>query len=155
MRQYILTLLPNYTEAEDVLAETNMSIWEQFDENDEPRDFRAWACTIAYYQVLTRRKQLARRGKVLSDELIDLLASEAVEHLERPDQRIEALRTCLEKLNQAHRELIQKYYSGGWKLEEIAQTLGHTTAAVKTRISRIRRKLHLCIESQFTTEDLA
>jgi RNA polymerase sigma-70 factor, ECF subfamily len=52
---YIFTLLPNRTDAEDVLQEVSKLMWERFDEADPPGDFVAWGCRIAFYKVMEHR----------------------------------------------------------------------------------------------------
>src|SRR5262245_41559176 len=48
---YVLTLLPNRTDAEDVLQEATLVLWDKFDDEHPPDDFAAWGCRIAYFKV--------------------------------------------------------------------------------------------------------
>src|SRR5256885_7322981 len=48
---YIYVLVPNRTDAEDLLQETSLVICEKFHEFKEGTDFVAWACQIAYWRV--------------------------------------------------------------------------------------------------------
>ena len=57
LNDYVLSLVPNWADAEEVLQETKLRLWQQYHEYDPTKDFGAWACTIAYYQVLTMRKR--------------------------------------------------------------------------------------------------
>src|SRR3954453_5533910 len=59
---YILTLLPRRADAEDVLQETSLVMWDKFDEQAPPTDFAAWGCRIAYFKVLDffKRSQRSR-----------------------------------------------------------------------------------------------
>src|SRR5207249_11545384 len=43
---YILTLLPNRADADDVLQEASLVMWDKFDERAPPSDFTAWGCRI-------------------------------------------------------------------------------------------------------------
>src|SRR5581483_11860827 len=49
---YILTLLPNRADADDVLQEASLVMWDKFDDRRPPDDFAAWGCRIAYFKVL-------------------------------------------------------------------------------------------------------
>ena len=60
---YILTLLPHRADAEDVLQEASLVMWDKFDEHNPPDDFAAWGCRIAYFKVLDFYKK-SRRAKV-------------------------------------------------------------------------------------------
>ena len=148
MRQYILTLLPNYTEAEDVLAETNMRIWEQFDELDEPRDFRAWACTIAYYQVLTWRKRRGRQRLVFDDALVKELSARSESAAERTNARHEALLTCLSEVSERSRSLLAKVYRDGRRVKDVASEMGRTAESLYKVVQRLRVTLRDCIEQR-------
>ena len=46
--RYVLTLLPDHTEAEDVLQETAAALWEKFAEYDSEKPFFPWACRFAF-----------------------------------------------------------------------------------------------------------
>src|SRR5437764_12424304 len=49
---YILTLLPHRADADDVLQEASLVMWDKFDVADPPVDFAAWGGRIAYFKVL-------------------------------------------------------------------------------------------------------
>ena len=49
---FILSLLPNRSEAEDVLQETNLILCQKASEYDEDGHFQGWAFKIARYQVM-------------------------------------------------------------------------------------------------------
>ena len=78
LKSYILTLVPNLADAEQIAQETSLRLWEQFDRYDPSLgDFSAWARTIAHFQVMTYRKKLSRERIVFSSALIDALAETA------------------------------------------------------------------------------
>jgi len=59
---YVLALVQNWNDADDILQAVAVRLWEQFDEYRPDGDFGAWACKIAYYEVLTYRKRKGRRA---------------------------------------------------------------------------------------------
>src|SRR5262245_42398981 len=76
---YILTLLPNRADADDLLQEVSLVLWGKFDEQSPPDDFAAWGCRIAYFKVLDFYKK-GRRSRVLfSQEVLERLAETAAE----------------------------------------------------------------------------
>src|SRR5436305_15293458 len=66
---YIYVLVPNRSDAEDLLQETSLVICEKFHEFREGTDFVAWACQIAYWRVRYSRQTYAR-AKVLFDQVV-------------------------------------------------------------------------------------
>src|SRR5215212_9863961 len=57
---YILTLLPNRADADDVLQEASLAMWDKFDADQPPTDFLAWARRVAYHKVLDFHKKAHR-----------------------------------------------------------------------------------------------
>ena len=57
---FTTTLLPVAADAEDVLQEANMVLWEKFDQYVPGTSFFAWACRVIRFQVLKYREKQAR-----------------------------------------------------------------------------------------------
>jgi len=49
---YILSLVPNFNDADDLLQDTTKLMWEKFDDFVLGTDFLAWGKKIAYYQIM-------------------------------------------------------------------------------------------------------
>ncbi|WP_145282237.1 sigma factor [Pirellulimonas nuda] len=60
---FVLALLPNFADADEVLQETKLRLWEQFDGYDPSQSFDAWARSVAYFQILTKRVDLRAGGQ--------------------------------------------------------------------------------------------
>src|SRR5437868_8976600 len=97
---YILTLLPRRADADDVLQEASLVMWDKFDERHPPDDFAAWGCRIAYFKVLDFYKKSQRCRVCFSQAMLEHVAETGVEQAAtlRLDERREALSRCVEKL---------------------------------------------------------
>jgi RNA polymerase sigma-70 factor (ECF subfamily) len=87
---YVLTLLPNRADADNVLQEASLVMWDKFDECEPPNDFTAWRCRIAYFKVLDFRKRSQRQRVRFSQAMLERVAETAAEHtatLELDDRR--------------------------------------------------------------------
>src|SRR5262249_6041691 len=71
---YILTLLPNRADADDVLQEASLVMWDKFDERDPPGEFTAWGCRIAYFKVLDFYKKSRRTRVQFSQAMLERVA---------------------------------------------------------------------------------
>src|SRR3954465_9576617 len=71
---YIYVLVPNRTDAADLLQETTLVICEKFNEFKEGTDFGAWASQIAYWRVRYSRQKFARSKVVFDQNIVDVLA---------------------------------------------------------------------------------
>src|SRR3954468_15442865 len=88
---YIYVLVPNRSDAEDLLQETSLVICEKFHEFKEGTDFVAWACQIAYWRVLYSRQKFARSKVVFDQDIVDIVAQTASSMTAEMDERHEAL----------------------------------------------------------------
>ena len=150
---YVHSLVPNWSEADDVIQETSIRLWEQFDRFDRNADFGAWACTIAKYMVLTSRQKSRNAHQYFRDEVLDLMGTTISTVDDEVSERHEALQLCVEKLPAKGRDLLTAYYASEMSPAEVAASSGRTTGAVYTSLSRIRRQLQECIERHLRRED--
>ena len=98
---YILQLLPNRTDADDVLQAANVVIWSKREQFVEGSEFAAWAARIAYFEVLTYRKHKSRERLYFDDSLVNLLSREADIDAGQIDAILAMLRLCMDKLSEA------------------------------------------------------
>lgn len=145
---YILTLLPDPERARDVLQETNVVLWRKAGEFKTGTNFGAWACKIAYFEVLTERQRRRRDRHVFDEEMIAQLARHTEQRLGRLDDRSLALDECLQQLTRQQRDRLMARYSSGGSVLAMAEELGETPGAVATALYRIRTALLKCIENK-------
>ena len=146
LARYVRTLVPNRADAEEVLQETNLFVWRNADTFELGTNFAAWACKIAYYQVLTFRKRQSRSRLYFSDALVEQLANGAVRDIARGNDDAEVLDLCIEKLSEKDRELMDLRYEPGATVDGIARQVGRSTKAVYNALGRIRTWLLECME---------
>lgn len=151
LNAYVLALVPNWPDADDIVQQTRIRLWEQFDDYDPDKDFGAWARSIAYYQVLTYRKQSGRRAAMLSSVALEKLASEA-EQVGDLSPRHSALAECLDRLTAAQRELLVQCYGGEESIQQLAQAMGRSVNAIHQSLFRLRKSLYHCVEQRLAGE---
>jgi RNA polymerase sigma-70 factor (ECF subfamily) len=153
---YILCLVPNWSEAEDVLQDTASILWTKFPEFTPGTDFTRWACRIARFVVANhfRKANIRQRVLHLNPELLEAISQVAESSgLLYREHRIDALQRCLAKLQDRDRRLITSRYEAGSSIRDIAQAIGHSIDAVYKSLSRIHYQLLCCIERQLRMED--
>ncbi len=151
---YILTLVPQLTDADDVLQETNAVLLRKRDEFTPGTSFPAWACRVAYFEVCAYYKRQHRdRHSFASDEaLLESLAAVAQERYDRQDLLLQALSRCLQGLSPQDRQMITLRYRGDASAEAIAERTGRTPGAVRQVLYRIRKSLLACIDRRLASE---
>jgi len=152
---YILSLLPNWADAEEVLQQTSVVLWRKFDQHDwreSNSGFAQWACRIAQYEVFNFRRKHRRDPHVFSDELVGLLAQEAIAETDQRDAERRALSGCLAKLADRDRDLVKHCYAEGTTIKQVADRMGCTANSVYKVLSRIRAALLRCIQATLAAE---
>ena len=144
VRSYLLSLLRNAVDADDVFQEVSLVLWERFGDYDDKFPFLNWAFGIARNHVARWRRASPRSRAWLPPDVEEKLA---VTHAELEDElapRRVALRTCVEKLGAHARELLSLRYEQLQSLQQIAQGRGMTLNAVNKALGKIRKFLSDC-----------
>jgi RNA polymerase sigma-70 factor (ECF subfamily) len=151
---YIFTLMPNRADAEDVLQEASLVMWDKFDDEHPPADFAAWGCRIAYFKVLDFCKKRQRSRVVFSQVMLERLSETAVEQAGalQLDERREALTVCIEKLRPRDRELLAHRFADGGSIQSAAALDGRSIDAVYKALAKIRQILFDCVTRTLATE---
>jgi len=146
---YVLTLHPEHAAAQDILQQTNLTLWRKAGEYQPGTNFLGWACKAAYFHVLTYRRGMRRDRLVFNDEVFAYLAERQSERIvERsPGLRAAALRGCLDKLAPHSRRLLEVRYAAGGSVQDLARSEGRSVAALSQLLYRLRDSLQRCIET--------
>jgi RNA polymerase sigma-70 factor, ECF subfamily len=151
---YIMTLVLDPHDADDVLQQVNLVMWNKLDEFLECKSFDALACRVAYYQVMAhRRDQFRERRRLLfDDQLIENLAETANSKTDGFQGYLTALHDCLAKLPDVQRELVCKRYEPGGSVNGIAADNGDSPNSVSASLYRIRKLLLACIRENLAKD---
>ena len=152
---FILTMVPNHGDAEDLFQETVLLMWSKFDSFTPGTNFAAWGYAIARYQILSVRKRHATRGALFGEAAAELLHSESDRFLEQTDLRMQALQHCLKKLDPKDYELIRLRYRDEVAIASIAQRMGRSVQGIYKRIVRIHDALLRCVRKALNEEEFA
>ncbi len=150
---YILALVGDWEAANDLLQETSVRLWEQFDEFRPDGDFSAWARAIARYQVLNYFNHKKRERLVFSEAFVATVADRAGELSALQSARGEALAECLGKLDDGQRELIRRCYAEEATIKSVADDMGRSLESTYKSVQRIRKSLHDCIRMRLAEEE--
>ena len=149
---YVYSLVRDGADADDILQQTKLILWRCFAQFEPGTNFLAWARKTAFHQVLTHRRQTKREHLPLSEETLEALHHEVERLGDMGDARRDALRACLAKLPAEHRQLVTLRYFEDLEIEQIADRIRSTVAAVYRALSRVRYALLGCVEKEMTKE---
>src|SRR5438477_986618 len=127
--RYVAALVPNITDAEDIVQQTAIALWEKFDAYDPAKPFTPWGCRFA----LNKARQWIERRQRWQALLEGGLAEEIMQRREalRPELevRLKHLESCLGKLPADQRSLVEGYYYHRTDIELLSERSGRTVAA--------------------------
>ena len=149
--RYACMLEPNKSDAEDIVQEVSVKLWEKFEQFDpEQTDFCTWARGFVRFQVLQHRRSHARRSARISEDVVDLLTADYTAERELFEAQQTALEACLEKLGEEARQLVEsRYRLAHGDLNKLAALMNRSVNAVSISLYRVRRQLVRC-----TTEEM-
>src|SRR5262249_60170832 len=87
---YVMNLVPNWTDAEEIIQETNLVLWREFGRFQLGTNFTAWACKVALHQVLAWRKRQRRDRLEVSPAFLEAGAAEAAAAAGAPEEAARA-----------------------------------------------------------------
>jgi RNA polymerase sigma-70 factor (ECF subfamily) len=142
---HILTMVPHTADAEEILQETNLVIWQHAADFEIETNFRAWSFAIAYHRVLKYREKSKRDGLMFNSELVDVLASETSANNDSLESQLAALSHCTQQLRPADRELLFEYYRNGSGGLAAAKRFQRPVGSIYKSVCRIRKALMRCM----------
>ncbi len=154
LRVFVRSLLFTQDEEREVMQEVAVVLWRKFDADMDSDSFCRWAFGVARMEALTFRRNRARDRHTFGAEVFELLSKTVLEHSDSLEAERRALDTCLQKLPDEHRYLVQAAYAPGIKIDQLATQLGRTAMALYKTLHRIRLTLMNCTHRVLATEEL-
>ena len=153
--RYVAVLVSNVSDAEDIVQQTAVALWEKFDTYDPALAFTPWACRFA----MNKAKQWVERRRrwqiLLEGGLAEELAQRRDELRPEMEVRLRHLEGCLGKLPEDQRSLVESYYYQRTEIEALSKSSGRTVAATYKALQRIRQALQICVERAARPEGAA
>lgn len=147
IKAFILSLQPDFSEADDILQEAFLVVTRKAGEFAEGSNFMGWALSIARFKVLESLRRRKDSERTLSEEVLESLSASPPED-GLFEARFTAVRGCLEKLAPRMQHLLHLRYYGEHGPEEIARQLSWTPNSVNVALSKARKLMHRCVERQ-------
>lgn len=139
---YLMKLLSDKAEAEDVLVDTMFTVWKDAKQFKGTSKLSTWIFGIAHNKALNAMRSRGRRAESQLesvDPAPDLAPSpqnQAATGLLRAK-----IQAALDKLSPEHRDVVELTFYEGFSYEEIARIVSCPVNTVKTRMFHARKKL--------------
>ena len=138
-----LRITLNRAEAEDVVQETMIKVWNRRDRWDEIENIEAFCLTICRNISLDKMKKAENQNQSLMEEhdAPDVSYSSNPEEQAMQRDRVQLLRHLIDQLPEKQRCCMQLRDFEGKSYKEIAQVLGISEEQVKINIFRARQTI--------------
>ena len=148
LRAYTRSLLSSRQEVDDVMQNLGLVCWRKFDQFDQKGsldNFIRWCCVISRFEVLRFRRSRARDRLILSEEVVDLIAVEAEDRLQRSEAEQKVLYNCLQKLDDADRRLLLSVHTRGDSVSRIAAESNKKPRWLYSKLNSLRDLVADCV----------
>ncbi|NNF03588.1 MAG: RNA polymerase sigma factor [Rhodothermales bacterium] len=138
---FCLKMLGDREQAEDVMQETFLRVYENRDRLMKTSSFKSWLFTIARNQCLNTIRKSGRTVAMYPSVRNTLVAQDTpVTRMEKSEQ-VEFVSGLLARLKPEYREVIVLREYQNLSYQEIAAATRSSLSAVKSRLFKARRKL--------------
>jgi RNA polymerase sigma factor (sigma-70 family) len=154
----IYRITNNWQDAEDVLQESLMRAFVHLHTFESKASFSTWFTSIAMNTALMLLRKQRRFPRLAIDSAIDDRTEsdrwEFRDHKDNPEQdyvrqqKAELLRRAIVRLPRKWRSVVELQQMGDLSIKEIAQSLGISQAAVKSRLFRAKSVLMRSVQSK-------
>ena len=157
LHAFVLSMIWHPAEADDVLQETNLVLWQKAGEFDDSRPFLPWAIRFAQVQAMAHLSRQRRQENrlIVDDALAKMMADEAAYEEPLFEARRLALADCLQKLPAHQRQLVSQRYEPNANVNAMAGAAKIAPKALSERLRRIRHALFECIRKTLAEEAMA
>lgn len=152
LRAFIRRLVPSRADADDIMQEVSVVLWEKFHLLEDPDHFKPWAFGVARYEVLGWLRDQGRDRLVLDEKVVEQLARDSIADEPKLSRQREALDHCMQKVAPEQRRLLMQAYQPDQHIHDIAKQSGRTVPGLYQWLHRMRKKLLECIRRTLTQE---
>ena len=148
---FILTLVPNWSDADDLMQETAEVMWRKFQNVGQIDNFCAWGKGIARNKVMNFYAKRKRDRVLFSDSLLDDVVAREEKTSSHAALRLRALQKCLRKLRSNDLHLIQVLYGHDITIKKLAEEIKRPVQGLYKAMARIHHSLLQCVRRTLST----
>ncbi|MBI9019467.1 MAG: sigma-70 family RNA polymerase sigma factor [Phycisphaerae bacterium] len=143
---YILMLVPNISDADDIMQQTAEVMWNKFTQFQQDSNFVAWASQIALYKIKHFKRSKARSVVCFIDEMADIAQQNAIDP--QKEENMIILKDCLRQLNEKDMNIVKLRYEEDMSIKKVAECVSRPVQGMYKAMTRIHNKLVECVDRQ-------
>jgi RNA polymerase sigma-70 factor (ECF subfamily) len=153
IRGYILCLVSNWADADDIQQQTAIVMWKKYTPLASNEHFLHWALRIAHFEIMNHLQKKRNRLPCFSPSVFEELEAQAAQAVQDEDRRREALQKCISQLRSKDQELLKLRYEVDATVRSVAATVERSVDAVYKALNRIHYQLLLCIRKKLAQQE--
>jgi len=134
----------NPDDSDDAVQEAFIKYYSSDKDFESEEHLKAWLIRVAVNRAKDISSSFWKRNRVSWEEYMETVTFEAPEDSE--------LFSAVMKLDEKYRAVIHLYYYEDYQIKEIAEILGSSESAVKSRLSRARKLLKIMLSEDWNDE---
>lgn len=139
-------------DADDVMQQTSVVLWEKFDSFRPDADFTRWACGVARLEVLSLLRNQKRLRVLLREDVAEMISQKLADAAVDVNARLDMLGECMKDLSQREREIVVRHYHRDEPVAGIAVALGISESSIYKILGRTRDALCECIRRRLSEQ---
>ena len=149
--RFIRIMAPQLADAEDILQETAVALWQKAADYNPDLPFLPWAMQFARNKVYQHRRK-NHNWLVLDNDVIETLMQEHEHVAPELESRRVFLASCLKKLPKQSARLLELRYFDRMQVPEIGVELKISVSTLYKIFYRIRAELMKCVSRSMLQE---
>ena len=149
--RFIRVMAPQLADAEDILQETAVSLWQKQADYNADMPFLPWAMQFARNKVYQHRRE-HHKSLVLDNDVLETLMEEHEKITPELERRRHFLMFCLKKLPEQNARLLELRYFERMTVQEIAEEMKESASTLYKVFYRIRAELMKCVSRSMEQE---
>lgn len=150
---FILTLVPNWSDADDIMQDTAEVLWRKYGQDIQIENFTGLGIRVAQNLIFNYYRKKKRQEWFLEEQALEDIAQYAERLTGDADSRIRMLHQCLKKLANPDKELIRLRYEEGLKVKTIANVSKRSEDGLYKALGRIHEAIMRCIKRGLALEN--
>ncbi len=130
--------------AKDVTQEVFIKVWQKLDTFRDKANISTWIYRIAVNTCLMNLRKVRKKTTAIDRHLVHLEDALNTESEEK-EQQFQLLYNCINKLNTDNKSIILLELEG-LPQQDIADIMGLSHEAIRTRVHRIKNQLTKCVK---------
>ncbi len=154
LHAFIMACVHNRNDADDIMQDVSVILWDKFETYEVNRDFGAWAMGITKIKVMEFLRKNRRSKMVFNDSFYQSVSDYTEQANDDINERIEVVKNCMLKLKDNERNLLKLRYHKNLTVKQVSQITGRSSYGLYKSFARLIVCLRECVRRNLAIQGL-